>query len=991
MSDAGKKVTLVDPSTGKAADLSPHEAQEQFVAGKGQLPVGVPVALVSPHGEVMQFDPDKVQGAMMQGWSMADRSQVLAETAKTQPVRASLEGAAAGLTGGASDLAAIHMFGAEAEGVAARRATPAGEVSEMLGTGVTVLGSLGVGGAVKAGTAAATQAAERSLAGTVASKLAGAALAPTRALTVMGDAAAAAATSGASRLGASAVASRIAGQMIGRGLEGATVGAIGAMAEESLGDPNANAAQLLAAGGMGALVGGGFGAAAGGAFQGLSEGLGRLARGKASVVAADEASVTKALQDAGIGNPDKGLVRKFTDGAVDMAKRAAKRAYDAGNEAAVKAGFNADDIALANDDVFQAFYREGEKGIVEAADKLGSVIDDVAKHSKAAEHHLPARPSVTTLAERLPAEAVTDAVDVAGRHVDEFRTALRDLTDNEVQLGLGAGGVKRVLGKAQQSLDDLETRVFKMAGVEKEYRGTVMSADALGTAVESQVTKRRGLREVAGLFELPPEAAAEAFSALSHVADNLRLVKSTNPTVKTQVTDLLRSLDDTLGNTKIWGETADTVKRLNDARQMRDEAFSMLKGKLKFSEAGTVDRASLASYMRNVTSMEGDDAAAVGAVQKWISAQQEILSSTEKLVGDPGKLASEVAAIGSASKLASKFEVAHQAVSERVAAFNVLDRLTRARQDMLGVGVGPLGYAAQGAAHTAVSALAGMTGIPGLGTLAHMGVAVASQAAMDPARAAMIRANSGAAIEKARAGFGAAVGKVLGLPAKALPNTGPRVANLARGTTALLNASTDAERRKAFRERLAEVAEMNSVQHTLARNRRVMAIGDHMPNTAAAMDAKASLAAQLLLASVPAPRLTPGGLQYREPEYSQDAIRRFARIDRAVQDPNGILERAAEGDISREDVMVWNTLYPELKAAAQSIVANELANGHELTRRQEEMLLRLTGDSSGVRGAHLRRLQAIHTAKPPARASQPSAAQSARAASANMSAADKLQ
>jgi hypothetical protein len=535
--------------------------------------------------------------------------------------------------------------------------------------------------------------------------------------------------------------------------------------------------------------------------------------------------------------------------------------------------------------------------------------------------------------------------------------------------------------------------VFKMIGVPKQYQGTVTARGPLGEQLEQQITKDRTLREVAGLYDLPAEAAAESFSTLAHVADNLRAVKTSNEAVAARVKDMVDSIDATLGDTKIWGETADTVRALQAARTAQTEALAAMKGKLKFNEAtGAVDRGSLVSYMKTLTRAEGADADAVDAVRKWITAQQDIQTNTAKLVGDPARLMGEMGGASKLSKLAGKFEVAHQDITDRVVTFNVLERLGKQRTDQLGVGVGPLGYAAQGALQGAIGSVFGPAGFVAA-TAAHGLGAVASQAALDPARAAVLRANAGANTEKARAAFGNAVGKVLGLPAKALPVEGRAVPALARTTQRLIEAKSDSERREAFQERLAEVAELNTPSAAAARNTRLLSVGSHMPNTAAAIDAKANLASRLLLSAVPASRMTPGGLQPRAPQYSDDAIRRFMRIDRAVQDPAGILERAADGNLSAEDVQVWHELYPELRSAMQAQVTQAMAGGHEMDRQREQTVMKLVTTESAERGSYIQRLQKLHAPIEPQgskSSSSRSPAQRDRVARALMSPADRL-
>lgn len=446
MAGDGKTVQVLDPSTGKVEQLAPDAAQAEFRAGRRQLLSDDSVPMVGGDGvTIADFPTNKAAEALQQGWNFAASQDIARQEAQDSPLRAAAEGGLRGLTFGASDLVMKGM-GVDPEGVRARAETKAGEAGDYAAQTLALIGTAGLSAPAQAAGGAARAASTTLLRG---------ALLPT----LMADKAALAITeAGAKALGeagASEAAARIAGTALGQGTVGAGIGALGGLTEASLGDPNANAQQLLASAGMGALLGATGGAVLGGTISGIGEGLSARAGRKAQVALLNEQQLADTLTAQGLDvKPDNSIVGKF----VKMYREDAPGAL----------GYDVDDIRRVNSKRGQEWIRDREKVLDQSARDFGSVVSDMAlEHDQVSKYTGKLRPEVTK--DLISPVSGGAATKLAGDTFTTVRQEFQDLFDQQVALGLGEGGAAKQAKKHLQALDQAEESIFQRAGVPRHY------------------------------------------------------------------------------------------------------------------------------------------------------------------------------------------------------------------------------------------------------------------------------------------------------------------------------------------------------------------------------------------------------------------------------------------------------------------------------------------------------------------------------------------
>jgi hypothetical protein len=447
MSD-GKNVSLVDPSSGVVKDYSPEEAQAIFTGGQANLLPGDSVPLVHADGTVGDFPSANVEKALAAGWSFANRGQVLQADAPNQRLQAFAEGALGGLT---FDAVPAALAGMGVEGVQERANTTAGHIGQAVG----MTGQLFIPVAGEFGAAAA---AEHAAASGIMRNALQAAMAPQIAATMAGQAIEKAGAKALGEIVSGDVARATAASLLGHGVEGAAVGAIQSISEESLGDPNANAETLLAAGGMGALIGGGLGAVVGGGVTGISE-LRAARKARVASLTAEQLGDHLAAQgiDAARDNP--------------LVTRALKVLRE--DAPANLMGFDRDAIRTVNAPENRAWIRDIDTAREEGAAALRDVVDRMAhEQGQAGAAIEQLRPGV---AREL---ASTVGGNVAVGHVaEQFDTAYTMLDQLESRFGeLGAGDPTKLklLKGYRQALDGAKKKIFDAAGVAETYEERVV-------------------------------------------------------------------------------------------------------------------------------------------------------------------------------------------------------------------------------------------------------------------------------------------------------------------------------------------------------------------------------------------------------------------------------------------------------------------------------------------------------------------------------------
>jgi hypothetical protein len=162
---------------------------------------------------------------------------------------------------------------------------------------------------------------------------------------------------------------------------------------------------------------------------------------------------------------------------------------------------------------------------------------------------------------------------------------------------------------------------------------------------------------------------------------------------------------------------------------------------------------------------------------------------------------------------------------------------------------------------------------------------------------------------------------------------------------------------------------------------------EHLPAHADALSAKRDVAMRLLLATIPQPIPTSGGLISKAPVYSDSVMRRFARVDRAIADPESIVHDAMNGHLSVEARHVLHTVHPGIAAQVRERFMARMAEGWEPSAQHQRVLKQLMVPSGQEDRTQLKRMQSI-VAEPPTQ--QQGAAPRRSTSQSTLSGADRL-
>lgn len=481
MADTG--VRVIDPASGTVSTLPAQEAQAAFQGGRVSLLDDDQHLLVAPDGTRGDFASAKVQGALEAGFRFADDKERAQAAAEAAPVQAFAEGGLRSLSLGATD-PALQWLGVE--GIHDRAQTHAGTAGELAG----LAGSMfipGVGEAAAADSAAAFIA-KSALAPAV--KLARGLDATAEGITLAG-------TQALERLGASQAAARLGGHVAGQAAIGAGVGAVGAVSEEMVGDPQANAEALMASGLAGALTGGVFGGALGGAVGTLAN----RATKRATLALPTAEDLAAGLTAAGVeAQPDSWVVRKYI---------ALQKKFSGAEHA---------DIDLVNTKAGQQFLKEGEAGVEQSARNLTDVVDRMAQEQARSEKLVSTLRS-EKVAELLPATAANPGVAQMADAFESARTEITATLENADYLGL-SGADRKNLADKLKVMDAAQAKVFEAAGVAQEQS----AFDGAGFAQRKPPEPPKGQQSLN--FNAPPtatEAGLEEVGSLNHGQQTLDL------------------------------------------------------------------------------------------------------------------------------------------------------------------------------------------------------------------------------------------------------------------------------------------------------------------------------------------------------------------------------------------------------------------------------------------------------------------------------------
>jgi hypothetical protein len=244
-------VKVIDKQGQQEVEVSSGEAQEAILDGRAVLPTGK-VKVRAAGNRTGTVDADKLNEALAEGWQLADDDEVAAATIRREEsdlgssIAGGIEAGLAGATLGASTWAEANLLGVDPERMRARR-----EGLGTLSTGLEVAGALAPalmsGGASLGATGARAGLAARAAAASPAGALARAGAGVERGL--------------GAALGPGGGLVRTVVPVAGRGMVEGFAAGVGAEVDDAvLGERDLVAENLLAAGGMGALLGGGAGA-----------------------------------------------------------------------------------------------------------------------------------------------------------------------------------------------------------------------------------------------------------------------------------------------------------------------------------------------------------------------------------------------------------------------------------------------------------------------------------------------------------------------------------------------------------------------------------------------------------------------------------------------------------------------------------------------------------------------------------------------------------
>ena len=894
-----RNVNLVNLQSGAVENAAPEQAQEQFLRGERGLVPGQTISLAAPDGTVMDFKADKVHGALTDGWRFAGSPEIKRAEAEARPVQSALEGTAHGLTAGASSLM-LQALGDS--GLEARSRTDAFRSGELAGmAGGLLIPGLGEAMAVGRGAEAAR---------------------------VLAPAARLAAEETAAKAAGSAALAEAAGSSAARELgvrgavDGAAFGAVGAMSEESLGNPEANAQSILAAGGMGALLGAGLGGGMGAVLGGAGD-LGAAGWRKARAALLEPDQLAAHLSASGVaadaGNP---IVKAFTKLVREDIPAAA--------------GYSREAIRTVHTPQAQRWIAEGEQTLQTSVRQTADAFDRVAQEQAALDQVLAVRPDVVREVSRTG--NATSAVQSLDYIASEMRARLSGIEALE-RTGRGA---KQGAAEVGRVLDDAEEAVFRAAGVKREPAPARAAGLDFPGSPAVPAAGPQGLAHLHQNFELPSRVAGESFAQLGRVHSVLDNAARSAPE---EFRGLYREMADftarTLEDSSVWGAPAATAQReMSAALRARDEAWAAIQKRMPMVD-GRVDRAAVDKLARELRSVKGDDGLA--ALQQWHTAYANLADVAERhYVGGKNVAVRAQVAV-------RDFDKTVEHLQQKQAVFNALNQLDRERAS-----------ASNNFGGAASWALGSVFGVKGLAAQALVGTIT------HPSRTARVRAAT-ADMREAVASAVAEAAKGMVHGASLAPASAMLTRGSSRATAGILEASTVKQREDAYRDRVAELNRLSdpmAVQEHLNTATRDMAEAIPAHATQAQMQATQALAyLQQRLPAAAQPAAGGLGSIGRPLTPSAQEMLKFGRIDHAVQSPLAVVHEAARtGNVDHAQVQVIRDLYPALAEQLTLKLHHELGQlgAGAPAARTRRVLEAFLGAQPG--GSYLKRAQSVHEA-----------------------------
>lgn len=896
MSGNGKWVRVVDPATGESKAVAPDVAEAGFRQGQLQLPSGTDVDLVADDGTVGTFAADKVQKALEGGLRFANRGEVAKVDAQGHQVQAGVEAGLSALTFGLSDVA-LKQSGVDATELAARRDTTGGSVGTGLGLGASLIGP-GILGKVVGGVGKAAF---------------GAALAPTLAINAAGEAIEQAAARGLGTILSNEAARGAVAAGLGRATEGAVIGMGGVLSESALGDADVNAEHMLAGAGLGALIGAVPGAAVGG--------LRGFFGGKAAVRAAlpEDATVfASGARAAGLDIPDE-AAKKWWPSIRDLATKGAKLG-----------GYDPEKAAMLHTPQARKVLRDLDGALETNARDFHGALDALAENQTASRKAVFGELAPAALDKVLPRGSEAAVLSRVGDDFGQVRGILKGVEQDWAELGFrGPDSAKGAVRGFEKQLDNLEDKLFKHMGeLSTELDQAVVARKGL---VPEAMVRRPLSAAVDAAGEIPHAAIRDAFVGIDRItkrlADAGRGVDEFNDVIGNRFASARDVLRSNVEDAAVWGQAGEQQAKLGRAFQAREAAFDRLHKVGLANAEGEITAASVQRYVNAMDRVRGDDA--VEALAAWRTADAEWSETAHTFFPNSGLLQRAAVVHGRLGKVVDGLE-------ENVGINSAL-RSLRARKEMA------YGLEASGG----MGALGGAVLGGPVGAVLGYGAAKVGQAILDPARFGVVASNAAYQAERMGSWLEGRAATLAGLKGRLGPPI-PAGRVISRATDAMLQGS-DRDRQAAFEERIGELQQASDPRQSASRMTHALGdLPDHLPDHTAAIARTAAYASSVLSTHIPKPQAGTAGTgvdaMHGQPRPSHRDLLRFAQIDRAVQDPASVIERAAAGKpVYEHELKAIDQVYPKMMQGFRQRLLTQIASADKppsgQLRRNASMIL----------------------------------------------------
>lgn len=926
-------VKVIDGQNVRVTDAA--DAMRGYVEGRYRLPAGAPVDMVGSDGTVFEVPAENVNRAIQDhNWRFATKHEGLAQAAQGQQTRAAIEALGSELSFGTTD---VVQRGMGIEGLAERRETTGGQIGSTIGAGLSLVApGLEAGGAESL----LGRAAEGAL--TPMMRLSEANAAVTRA------AEAALSNSITNRAASAAIASGL-----GNAVEGAAYGFGSQLREEALGDADYSAGHLLAGAGMGALIGG----AAGGALRGF------LVSREASRMSAEEARLAT---QASVGDEvSPSGWRKWYDKLVGVGRRASE----------ALTGAPAEEQALLHLPENRAIIVAGRPALDEAARALKVAVDDVGAHmadeSRAAfGTHKPA-----FLDANIPKGDEAVRINAAHDVVEQLNANLDEMVAQAPRLDIEQRAAGRAVRKYRRLNEDVIDRAFEAAGVRRNaYVNGINPATG-----KPGIYKYR--RNLADLAQLAPEGA-DLEAAVRDLYDNLEsakrvYAKAAKPRFDADIvdseatkrfSDMHALVKNNLEDAGLWGQAGQMQREMNGLWSRMENAHGEVRSALRVGRDGLADPGAIEGYINKLDRVKGDKV--VEQLQAWRNAKQAFDEGSARWFGTDS---------AEGAGLVKRLDAVHEKLVHDVHVLNTLKR----------VGEHDLGRRFGGA--LAAGPLVGMMAFGPVGAVA----GAAGMAIMNPGASARMSAALMGARQRLAQWVGDRTGRLAGLarPDRALDM--PRL--VSRLTQRMLDPKISPdERRQAYLERSGELDRLSDpTAYTDHVAPQLAGLASDLPNHAQSINATGQRALQALRAMRPMPSHgnSPSAFQpFASGAPNDQAVREWAQLDRAVQDPLSLLDAASDGTITTKQVEAVAQVHPQLlQGMRETMVEHLVVSGGKVPRRFARAVSVLLGQpvSPAYDVAYMRTFQQLHaqSAQPqsPSQQRRPAGSSKLRPAAASVS------